>query len=147
MDSDGRATERKGPKADWRVFLILLAATVVMGGLGYVWWNSLTHPFDRNIHEFRGILVYKPGQVGIPEDPPATAFLITATGTHELDVRIRTRSGISAKPHQTLTDLNGRPVIVVGKWGYRRTLAKKHRAIVVEELRLDQASTSSAPGP
>jgi hypothetical protein len=109
-----------------RIRVVLVVAAVV-GAITYVNW--LTSP-----REFRGTLVYKPGMIGIPEDPPALAYLTTESGMYELDVP---RTGDS-KLLADLESMNGKKVVVVGKWTIRRTLSKRHRAIRVDELRFQQ---------
>lgn len=110
-----------------RIAAVVLVFVAMVGAISYLNW--LTSP-----REFRGTLVYQPGLIGIPEDPPALAYLVTDKGAYELAV---SRTGDS-KLLADLKSMNGKKVIVVGKWTVRRTLAKKHRAIRIDELRLQQ---------
>ena len=105
---------------------VLAFVAVVVGAIGYLWW--LTSP-----GEFRGTLLYTPHMAGIPEDPPPLAYLVTESGTHELDIPRHMRG---ARLLADLEDMNGKEVVVRGKRTIRRTMWKKHLAIRVDELRL-----------
>ncbi len=109
-----------------RLASALASAALAVGAIGYLWW--LTSP-----GEFRGTLLYRPRMAGIPEDPPPLAYLVTDSGTHELDIprHMRSRELLA-----DLEEMNGKEVVVRGKRAIRRTLWKKHPAIRVEELRL-----------
>lgn len=104
----------------------LLVFVAVVGAVGYIWW--LTSP-----REFRGTLRREPHMIGTPEDPPPLAYLVTEDGTHELDIP---RHMADRAVVRRLEEMNGKQVVVREKWGVRRTLAREHRAICVEELRL-----------
>lgn len=111
-----------------RIAAVVLVFVAMVGAISYLNW--LTSP-----REFRGRLRYEPKLVGTPEDPPPLAYLVTETGTHELHVPHEMRD---SKLLADLQSMNGKQVIVVGKWTVRRTMWKKHRAIRIEDLRLQQ---------
>ncbi|HVP09576.1 MAG TPA: hypothetical protein VMV94_00115, partial [Phycisphaerae bacterium] len=62
---------------DRRLVAPLVGLVAVLGILGCLCWI-------RWPHEYRGVLKDNTGAVGIPEDPLPPAYLVTATGTHEL---------------------------------------------------------------
>ncbi len=90
------------------------------------------------LRDFRGRLRLRdPELICIPEDPPPLAWLVTPAGTHELDIP---RYILDRSDRLALKELDGQEVIIRGRWGYRQTMMRKHRAIRVHALRLASAN-------
>jgi hypothetical protein len=62
-----------------QIAVVVLVFAAMVGAISYLNWLT-------SAREFRGTLVYRPGLTGIPEDPPALAYLVTEDGAYELAV-------------------------------------------------------------
>ena len=116
----------------------LLAALVGVAAVGAV--GCLSRPF--RLREFRGTLRCQPDLIGLPEDPPPLASLATPTGTHSLAVP---RDTHDRKLLRELADMNGKEVMVRGRWGVRWTKRREYWVIRVHDLRLAAPSATTAP--
>ncbi|MGB9626504.1 MAG: hypothetical protein ACPMAQ_16740 [Phycisphaerae bacterium] len=121
-----------------RKFVVASAGVVAVAVIAYFGW-------PRGPCEFRGTLLYDPDALRIPEDPPVLAFLITATGTCELDAPDRDDR---QKWRPLLSSLNGRQVTVKGTRVVRHSTyspSREHITIIVEELVPATPGTTTAP--
>ncbi len=133
--------------ASRRQLVVGLVSVIAAGVIVSVWW-----PFRSR--EFRGTLCYTPNLMTIPEDPPSLVSLVTPAGSYELSMGGSAWRLPDRLLDRGLREMNGKEVIVRGRWGLRRASrwsrptrpSRRSRWVIhVYDLRLATPTTSTAP--